>query len=63
MCILNCVTCAFQGRPDLIAGVQIDVMTEETNEKSNRGTPCWLLAQLLSLVGILNLLDPYYAVI
>ncbi|KAG4960437.1 Glyoxysomal processing protease, glyoxysomal [Glycine soja] len=41
-----------QGRPDLIAGVQIDVMTEETNEKSNRGTPCWLLAQLLSLVDI-----------
>lgn len=63
VCILNCVTCAFQGRPDLISGVRIDVMTEEANEKSNQGTPCWLAAELLSLVGILNLLDPYYAVI
>lgn len=41
-----------QGRPDLISGVRIDVMTEKTNEKSNQGTPCWLGAQLLSLVDI-----------
>ncbi|TKY71725.1 Glyoxysomal processing protease [Spatholobus suberectus] len=41
-----------QGRPDLISGVRIDVMTEKTNEKSNQGTPCWLAAQLLSLVDI-----------
>ncbi|KAL5157319.1 Glyoxysomal processing protease, glyoxysomal [Glycine soja] len=41
-----------QGRPDLISGVRIDVMTEEANEKSNQGTPCWLAAELLSLVDI-----------
>ncbi|KAG4945616.1 hypothetical protein JHK87_041623 [Glycine soja] len=40
-----------QGRPDLISGVRIDVMTEEANEKSNQGTPCWLAAELLSLVS------------
>ncbi|XP_047163562.1 glyoxysomal processing protease, glyoxysomal isoform X3 [Vigna umbellata] len=41
-----------QGRPDLISGVRIDVMTENTNGHSNQGTPCWLIAQLLSLVDI-----------
>ncbi|RDX62263.1 Glyoxysomal processing protease, glyoxysomal, partial [Mucuna pruriens] len=41
-----------QGKPDLISGVRIDVMTEQTNEKSNQRTPCWLVAQLLSLVDI-----------
>ncbi|XP_027353322.1 glyoxysomal processing protease, glyoxysomal [Abrus precatorius] len=41
-----------QGRPELVSGVRIDVMTEKTNEKSNQGTPCWLVAQLLSLVDI-----------
>ncbi|KAK7331953.1 hypothetical protein VNO80_28698 [Phaseolus coccineus] len=41
-----------QGRPDLISGVRIDVMTEKTNVNSNQGTPCWLVAQLLSLVDI-----------
>ncbi|XP_020234599.1 glyoxysomal processing protease, glyoxysomal [Cajanus cajan] len=41
-----------QGRPDLISGVRIDVMTEKTNGISNQGTPCWLVAQLLSLVDI-----------
>lgn len=46
---------AFQGRPDLIPGVQIDVMTEKANEKSDQGTPCWLVGQLMSLVGLLNL--------
>jgi len=45
----------FQGRPDLVSGVRIDVMTEKTNQKSNEGTPSWLVAQLLSLVGNLNL--------
>ena len=62
MSILNCVSCAFQGRPDLISGVRIDVMTEKTNVNSNQGTPCWLVAQLLSLVGILNHLVPYCAI-
>ncbi|KAK7302815.1 hypothetical protein RJT34_13711 [Clitoria ternatea] len=41
-----------QGRPDLISGVRIDIMTEKTNEKSNQGTPCRLVAELLSLVDI-----------
>ncbi|XP_027932289.1 glyoxysomal processing protease, glyoxysomal [Vigna unguiculata] len=41
-----------QGRPDLISGVRIDVMTENTKGHSNQGTPCWLVAQLLSLVDI-----------
>lgn len=45
---------AFQGRPDLISGVHIDIMTEKTNEESDQGTPSWLEGQLLSLVGILN---------
>lgn len=62
MCILNCVSCAFQGRPDLISGVRIDVMTENTKGHSNQGTPCWLVAQLLSLVSILNNLVPYSAI-
>lgn len=34
---------AFQGRPDLIPGVQIDVMTEKANENSDQGTPSWLV--------------------
>lgn len=51
----NFLVHAFQGRPDLISGVRIDVMTEKTNEKSDQGTPGWRVAQLLSLVGILNL--------
>lgn len=42
-----------QGRPDLISGVRIDIMTEETNEKSDHGlTPGWHGAQLLSLFDI-----------
>ena len=45
----------FQGRPDLISGVRIDIMTEKTNAESDQRTPCWLEGQLLSLVGILNL--------
>lgn len=46
---------SFQGRPDLISGVRIDIMTEETNEKSDHGlTPGWHGAQLLSLVGFLK---------
>lgn len=45
----------FQGRPDLISGVRIDIMTEKTNEESDQGTPCWLVGELLSLVGILYL--------
>ncbi|KAI5447970.1 glyoxysomal processing protease, glyoxysomal [Lathyrus oleraceus] len=41
-----------QGRPDLISGVRIDIMTEKTNEESDQGTPSWLEGQLLSLVDI-----------
>ncbi|KAE9594974.1 putative peptidase S1, PA clan [Lupinus albus] len=41
-----------QDRPELIPGVRIDIMTEKTNENSNQGTPCWLGAQLLSLVDV-----------
>ncbi|KAK7327856.1 hypothetical protein VNO77_21949 [Canavalia gladiata] len=41
-----------QGRPDLVSGVRIDVITEKTNEKCDEGTPHWLVAQLVSLVDI-----------
>ncbi|XP_054777019.1 glyoxysomal processing protease, glyoxysomal isoform X2 [Prosopis cineraria] len=41
----------FQGRPELISGVRIDIMTEKASEKSDKGIP-WLGAQLLSLVDI-----------
>ncbi|XP_028776760.1 glyoxysomal processing protease, glyoxysomal isoform X1 [Neltuma alba] len=41
----------FQGRPELISGVRIDIMTEKTSEKSDKGIP-WSEAQLLSLVDI-----------
>ncbi|KAL1335908.1 hypothetical protein HN51_030344 [Arachis hypogaea] len=41
-----------QGRPELISGVQIDVMTEKTDEKSSQPTPCWIVAQLLSLIDV-----------
>ncbi|KAL5096728.1 hypothetical protein RYX36_001055 [Vicia faba] len=41
-----------KGRPDLISGVRIDIMTEKTNEESDQGTPSWLEGQLLSLVDI-----------
>ncbi|KAK7246474.1 hypothetical protein RIF29_41342 [Crotalaria pallida] len=41
-----------QGRPELITGVQIDIMSEKTNEKSNQLAPSWLGAQLLTLVDI-----------
>ncbi|MCI03660.1 glyoxysomal processing protease glyoxysomal-like, partial [Trifolium medium] len=44
------------GRPDLISGVRIDIMTEKTNEGSDQGNPCLLEGELLSLVGCLNLL-------
>jgi hypothetical protein len=46
----------FQGKPDLISGVRIDIMTEKTNEGSDQGNPCLLEGKLLSLVGFLNLL-------
>ncbi|KAI4296775.1 hypothetical protein L6164_036700 [Bauhinia variegata] len=41
-----------QDRPELISGVRIDIMTEETNEESDERVPFWLDAQLLSLVDI-----------
>ncbi|KAI9076984.1 hypothetical protein K1719_041060 [Acacia pycnantha] len=37
------------GRPELISGVRIDVMTEKISEKIDKGIP-WPEAQLLSLV-------------
>ncbi|KAI9077002.1 hypothetical protein K1719_041078 [Acacia pycnantha] len=40
-----------QGRPELISGVRIDVMTEKISEKTDKGIP-WPEAQLLSLVDI-----------
>ncbi|KAI9074076.1 hypothetical protein K1719_043968 [Acacia pycnantha] len=43
--------CQFQGRPELISGVRIDVMTEKISEKIDKGIP-WPEAQLLSLVDI-----------
>ncbi|KAL6198397.1 hypothetical protein ACLB2K_028186 [Fragaria x ananassa] len=44
-----------QGRPELIAGVEIDVMAEDEpmlEKGSEKGPPCWFAAQLLTLIDI-----------
>ncbi|XP_024159587.1 glyoxysomal processing protease, glyoxysomal isoform X1 [Rosa chinensis] len=44
-----------QGRPELIPGVEIDVMAEDDmslEKGSEKGPPCWFAAQLLTLIDV-----------
>ncbi|XP_062013114.1 glyoxysomal processing protease, glyoxysomal [Rosa rugosa] len=40
-----------QGRPELIPGVEIDVMAED-DMSLEKGPPCWFAAQLLTLIDV-----------